>query len=270
MRRTPCTAVLVLFCLGLIPSFVPSAGTVTLPVIFYACVNAQTGFLYGQRKGKPPQCKPGDTVVSWNQTGPKGDKGNPGPQGTIGVQGPKGAQGPQGVQGPAGPGAVVKDANGTFVGLFLSPTGLASYAEVLRNIGNTAVVFFINPQGLPSLHLYYGSTGCNGTALMDPSLDSKLAIYESSPIPFFSSGQVLETTLYYTTAPGLRVQACSESFAPVQASNCNAPNHSFIPPDTCCFTPAPSCSVINIKLLAPFATTTLPAFAPPFHVEAGP
>src|SRR5437899_2111445 len=35
---------------------------------------------------------------------------------TLGLQGPKGDKGDPGLQGPPGPGAVVRDANGAFVG----------------------------------------------------------------------------------------------------------------------------------------------------------
>src|SRR5262245_53463769 len=102
MRRTPYLAALVGFCIGLLPSAVLSAWAATQPAIFYACVNAHTGFLYNQRKGTPPECRSGDTITSWNQVGPKGpkgDKGNPGPQGPVGLQGAPGPAGPKGAKG---------------------------------------------------------------------------------------------------------------------------------------------------------------------------
>jgi len=70
-------------------------------------------------------CRPNETALSWNQTGPQGPQGatgktgatgaqgpqgatgNTGPQGATGAQGAAGAQGPQGATGPQGaPGAV--------------------------------------------------------------------------------------------------------------------------------------------------------------------
>jgi len=43
-------------------------------------------------------CRPSETPVSWNITGPTG------PQGPVGPQGPQGPQGPAGPQGQPGPG----------------------------------------------------------------------------------------------------------------------------------------------------------------------
>src|SRR5579875_3587718 len=42
-------------------------------------------------------CGPGETAISWNQSGPQG------PQGAKGTTGPQGAQGPQGAKGTTGP-----------------------------------------------------------------------------------------------------------------------------------------------------------------------
>jgi hypothetical protein len=47
-------------------------------------------------------CKNNETAISWNQQGPKGDKGDTGPQGPQGVKGDTGPQGPQGIQGATG------------------------------------------------------------------------------------------------------------------------------------------------------------------------
>ena len=138
MKGAPCITLVLVFFIGLFSLLLPAAGAAGQPVIFYACVNAQTGVLYHFQQGKPPQCLAGDRVTSWNQAGPpgpKGDKGNPGPQGPIGLQGPKGDKGNPGPQGPAGPGAVVKDANGVFVGVL-------SGEVVLRNVGNRVVEIF--------------------------------------------------------------------------------------------------------------------------------
>ncbi|WP_280117130.1 hypothetical protein [Microbispora hainanensis] len=50
-------------------------------------------------------CKPTETKVSWNRTGPQGPVGigGTGPKGDAGAQGPRGFRGPQGLRGPAGP-----------------------------------------------------------------------------------------------------------------------------------------------------------------------
>jgi len=55
-------------------------------------------------------CGPGETAISWNQSGPQGPqgaKGTTGPQGAQGPQGAKGTTGPQGAQGPQGANGVL-------------------------------------------------------------------------------------------------------------------------------------------------------------------
>jgi hypothetical protein len=47
-------------------------------------------------------CRPSETPLSWNQTGPQGAKGDPGPQGEQGSQGEPGPQGEPGRQGERG------------------------------------------------------------------------------------------------------------------------------------------------------------------------
>ncbi|NRQ30913.1 collagen-like protein [Nonomuraea sp. NN258] len=54
----------------------------------------------------PTECQPGETLVWWNQQGPKGDAGPSGPAGApgpAGLAGPAGSPGPKGDTGPAGP-----------------------------------------------------------------------------------------------------------------------------------------------------------------------
>jgi hypothetical protein len=68
---------------------------------FSACLGG-LGQLRAVTTGTAPTCLPGETPVSWNQSGPQGPQG---PQGAAGPQGPTGATGPQGpagAQGPAG------------------------------------------------------------------------------------------------------------------------------------------------------------------------
>jgi hypothetical protein len=51
-------------------------------------------------------CQPGETQITWSQTGPQGlacPQGPQGPQGPLGPQGPQGPQGPVGPAGPQGP-----------------------------------------------------------------------------------------------------------------------------------------------------------------------
>lgn len=87
-----------------------------LRVVYNVQVNPQTA----------PTCFRGDSVITWNQTGPagpqgpagpagpQGDKGDTGAQGATGPAGPQGATGPAGPQGPAGPTTVTTVSTGDF------------------------------------------------------------------------------------------------------------------------------------------------------------
>lgn len=48
-------------------------------------------------------CRAGETALSWNQKGQKGDPGGQGPAGPEGPAGPAGPDGPAGPEGPTGP-----------------------------------------------------------------------------------------------------------------------------------------------------------------------
>ncbi|WP_220505693.1 collagen-like protein [Microbispora sp. H10830] len=66
---------------------------------FYACVNKSTRYM--RLVNATTTCKPAETKVSWNRTGPQGPVGigGTGPQGPAG---PQGLRGPQGMRGPQG------------------------------------------------------------------------------------------------------------------------------------------------------------------------
>ena len=72
--------------------------------VFQGCLKHGQGTLYNVQlnPSSPPTCQPNDTLVSWSQTGPKGDTGPQGAQGDTGPQGPKGDTGPQGARGSTG------------------------------------------------------------------------------------------------------------------------------------------------------------------------
>jgi hypothetical protein len=68
----------------------------------HGCYNKESGAL----KVIDPSttsCTPGETALSWNQTGPQGAQGPQGVPGPQGPQGDPGAIGPTGPTGPAGP-----------------------------------------------------------------------------------------------------------------------------------------------------------------------
>jgi len=63
--------------------------------LIHACVQKKTGHTRIVRAGEA--CRPSESLVVWNVTGPEG------PEGTAGPQGPEGPAGPTGPEGPAGP-----------------------------------------------------------------------------------------------------------------------------------------------------------------------
>ncbi len=73
--------------------------------VYSACVTALGHSLYNFKVNGTPKCFRGDTLISWNQTGPQGPAGPQGPKGDkgdTGATGATGATGPLGPQGPAG------------------------------------------------------------------------------------------------------------------------------------------------------------------------
>lgn len=69
--------------------------------VINGCYDKKTGAL--RVVASLSSCKNGETSITWNQVGPKGDTGPQGPQGAQGPQGLKGDTGQQGDTGPPGP-----------------------------------------------------------------------------------------------------------------------------------------------------------------------
>jgi Collagen triple helix repeat (20 copies) len=70
--------------------------------VYSACVTFAHS-LYNFSVNRTPTCNRGDTLISWNQTGPQGPAGPQGPKGDKGDTGATGAQGPKGDTGATGP-----------------------------------------------------------------------------------------------------------------------------------------------------------------------
>ena len=68
----------------------------------YACYSDTTGALARLDYPKVKKCPSGETLISWNASGPQGAQGAKGAQGAIGAQGAEGAQGARGAAGPQG------------------------------------------------------------------------------------------------------------------------------------------------------------------------
>jgi hypothetical protein len=61
------------------------------PGVLEACVNGGNGMMRLVASGTP--CRPNETRVQWNVTGPQGPPGPAGPQGPVGPRGPAGTSG---------------------------------------------------------------------------------------------------------------------------------------------------------------------------------
>jgi len=127
--------------------------------------------------------------------GPPGPTGPTGPEGSAGAEGPPGAAGPPGPEGPPGPGLVVRDANGSFVGMtFIGDLGEQSAAAfpspsqipVVRDIQGVPVAFFVNQTaGIvtltpPGFSMYFESSGCMGTAYARPGIPPPLLAWAAT------------------------------------------------------------------------------------------
>lgn len=86
-------------------------------------------------------CRSYETLITWNQRGPKGDTGSTGPIGPIGPVGPIGPQGVAGAAGPAGPAGATGATGAT------GPSGPAGSAGPAGATGLTGPVGPIGPQG---------------------------------------------------------------------------------------------------------------------------
>jgi len=211
-------------------------------------------------------CKPNETQLDpvalglQGPPGPKGDTGDPGPQGPMGLQGDRGLQGLQGekgergdrglqgIAGPPGPGAVVKDANGKFVGAALD---VGSPNRVLRQVGDVGVVIFVTEEGFlesSPLSLEHESTDCSGPAFFPTN----------ASVALFREGRVRGATYYYASTPAVMVTIRSYS-SPETVATCG---EVFIPPNICCRQSGP-----QTLLRYPAGTIDLSPFVPPFHVE---
>jgi hypothetical protein len=69
--------------------------------VINACVNKRSGAV--RVVMDPGKCRRAEAPLSFNQTGPPGERGPAGPPGPQGPQGAAGPPGPKGEQGPAGP-----------------------------------------------------------------------------------------------------------------------------------------------------------------------
>ena len=197
-------------------------------------------------------------------TGPQGLQGAAGPQGLPGAQGATGAtgaQGPMGLQGPPGSGLVVKDANGTLVGIVLSTDCSGTCAAIVarRFAEGVTASFSVNTGGadISSGIVLFDSSDCSGT----PLLDSASNVLPRLVAPGLFVSDATSLIAYYPTYPGSAHQIHSELQFGFQASCIGGV---FTPPDRCCL------AANEAHTAAPAGTldwTPVISLVPPFHVE---
>jgi len=143
------------------------------------------------------------------------------------------------VTGPQGPGAIVKDANGTAIGPFEGDFGSTDQTALLTTSGGRVAMVLTNTGGFVSgAFVYWRNTDCTGTPLM-LSLDASRIVSNLSA--------VIGSTLY---TPSLT----APSSLSLQSSNNGG-----------------GCTSADLtSSVVPATTTDLSGFVPPFHVELTP
>jgi len=208
-------------------------------------------------------------------TGVQGAAGTPGlggATGATGAQGDPGSPGPPGLQGPTGAGAVVKDANGTVIGLY-------DGNSVLRDIGGGRIVRLevsvqgLQEKGTTERALGYETNSCGGPEFI---LDES-----SSPSLEESPAAVVGTTLYLwprlgrtiniraMSSAGFTPETCQRSGAPPNVfSPCGEGYYvygSFVAPNRCCVICAPGYSR-TARVVSGLDVVNLGSLIPPFHL----
>lgn len=176
------------------------------------------------------RCRTNETLLTWNQQGPRGPAGTTGPQGPAGPKGDTGATGATGPEGSPGnaPSAVLVDADGVVLGKIL-PWSQPSLWFLLN--GTTVTQMYGNglPVDLGPALLSYTSTDCTGSPLMfkvsprtdglpnlfgfpDSSEQDGFAYYEVS-----TPGPVVATVVYSAKFDGVNCMSFPGGSVPVQA-----------------------------------------------------
>jgi hypothetical protein len=172
--------------------------------------------------------------------------------------------------GAPGPGLVVKDANGTLVGLVMSTDCAGTCAAIVarRFTEGVAATFQINAGGanVSTGTVLYASTDCTGTPLL-PSDAYNLSRLVAS-VAFVSD--TVSATAYYQTYPGSSRQILSKLVFGYANNvggglgSCASLGGTFTPPDRCCL------AANEVDTVAPAGTldwTPILSLVLPFHVE---
>ena len=128
---------------SLVVLLLAAAVTITLAeetVTYYACVNNASGTIKIVEEDQ--ECHKNETLISWNQRGPKGEQGEQGEPGPQGEQGEPGPQGEPGLDGRDG-----QDGTDGLACWDLDGDGAASQDEDLNGDGRVDVNDCQGPQG---------------------------------------------------------------------------------------------------------------------------
>jgi hypothetical protein len=174
---------------------------------------------------------------------------------TLGLQGPPGTPG---APGAPGPGLVVRDANGTVVGLVLERLTIA------RQDGARFFAFEVERDGVhvsdTAIQLSYLGPGCTGQMWLDDGVTVVPHIPRAKVVvgarAFYAAGdRTLNTVL-----------SLKEVGPNYPESMCTMTGGTFTPPDVCC-RPA-ICGQSQCNMMgAPAFEVDLSSLVPPFHVE---
>jgi len=149
---------------GIATGAIPDAGGV-----IHSCYRTPNGRLRVIDTHQAAGCRPNETALNFNQTGPpgpagaagpKGETGPTGPAGPAGAKGDTGAAGPKGDTGPAGPGATV----------YFSETEDAQFASDNGHIVHNTLTSRISP-GVYVVQLDKDVTTCATTATLSAWAD---------------------------------------------------------------------------------------------------
>lgn len=179
-----------------------------------------------------------------------------------------------GLQGLPGPSLVVRDVNGTDVGLVVHPAQPFDRRTVVaRRVGTVLVLLDLRGNGfLPSLNqasgditLYFESVDCTGQALLDD-----YEIFIANPLAV--QARVVGGTAYFVdpAVPRSTWTVASYQYAPVDEGICvSIFGGVFSPPHWCCTGqssshPPPPGFTLD---LSPAVMLDLAPFVPPFRIE---
>ena len=159
-------------------------------ILIYGCVTA-TGIIKNIGVNVP-KCRPKETVISWNQTGPQGTKGD------TGAVGPKGNPGNN---------FVVRDKDGQFIGYLQGPLPklksdtidvfLPSRHKVLTIRFEDGKVMSDDLQTrLPSVGVYFSDHGCSGRMFVQTDIAASAPdLTQFYPEPAMTTTPVTDVTV---------------------------------------------------------------------------